>query len=255
MIARAAELSSSPESSPSVSLERSTLVSSSPVASSSPSPSPSPKAPVFKFFRGPCYDPVFPGHAPCATHDHDPPFACYVDDALEVFLDRFEVEHFSTTTADYFRGWQDAKYTSGNNMVPGSSKLRQVMSVEGDEQTPEVAENFEVYVDEIDGAVRTSKKDILDIANILQQPPSSPLPAISYTEMDEALILKSRSSLEVDVSGMAAHTSEEPAASGFGSDNDNVSVVSLETDSPVISSMSLHTPPGQVVFEDEVLGV
>jgi hypothetical protein len=122
MIARAREFSSSPEGSPSASPERSPPGTSSLVPS--PSPSPSPKSPqphpVFKFFRGPCYDPNFRGHAPCATHDHDPPFARSVDDALELFLERFDVEHFSTSTAGYCRDWHDAKYEMGNNMPQGS---------------------------------------------------------------------------------------------------------------------------------------
>jgi hypothetical protein len=256
MIARARKFSSSPEGSPSASPERSPPVPSSPVPS--PSPSPSPKAPqphtVFKFFRGPCYDPLFSGHAPCVTHDYDPPFASSADDALEVFLTRFDVEHFSTSTINYCRDWHDAKYETGSNMPQGGSRLREVMNAEEDEQVPEVVEKFAVYVVEIDDAVSTFKAWPTDIANTIELC-SSPLPAISYAEMDNETILESSSSFEEDVSGMAVNTDEEPTASGFGSDDEASSVVALDYDSPSFEVVSVRTPLAQVASEDEVLRV
>ncbi|KAF1832971.1 hypothetical protein BDW02DRAFT_631578 [Decorospora gaudefroyi] len=92
--------------------------SSPPSLSSSPPPCPSPT--TSSFGRGPCYDPYFTGHTPCATQD-DRVVGRSADEAVDMLNRRFKIVH------------------SGVDMVLGSSGLRSVVYAYEDEFGREVA--------------------------------------------------------------------------------------------------------------------
>ena len=135
----------------------------------------------YKFMRGPCYDPDFPGHSPCATHlpggKGKSPEA-----AITVTQDRFMDRHYKTTPMRRYKDWCTVKYEFDQEMVHGPSDLRLTKSIDDNEE-------------EAQAGVEWEDEAIL---------PSSSLPRI---EIDDK-----SSSFEVDVDDSVG---KEPEASGF----------------------------------------
>ena len=99
------------------------------------------RAANFNFRRNPCYDPNFPGHSPCATHEEGW-YGRSADDALEVTRKRFAVLHFESANTGHVRSRQDRKMEIGMDMrvgaemamLYGESRLRLAVGVDEEEE-------------------------------------------------------------------------------------------------------------------------
>ena len=147
----------------------------------------------YKFIRGYCYDPGFPGHSPCATHLPGGKGKSS-DVAVRVTQDRFMDSHYKTTPMRRYKDWCTLKYEFGQEMVHGPSDLRLVKAIDDNEE-------------EVQAGVEWEDEAIL---------PSSSLPHITIEEQS--------SSFEVNVDD---DVGKEAEASGF-LEVENTGLVSKE---------------------------
>ncbi|KAH7088709.1 hypothetical protein FB567DRAFT_627288 [Paraphoma chrysanthemicola] len=114
--------------------------------------------------RRPCYDPTFPGHAPCATHRMRIFGRSHIA-ATQLLRDQFETKFAATGYVGWYRAWVEVKremMEQGFNgkmvMVHGGSGLRFEIGVEDEEEEDvlddgavNAEEELEVMWDEVDG--------------------------------------------------------------------------------------------------------
>ena len=128
---------------------------------------------TLSFGRNPCYDPGFPGHSPCATHEEGW-YGRSADDALEMMRERFEILHYADEDTGYVKEWKKAKEELGMGMVMvmmhGGSRLRWVEGI--NEDGLEKGSNFEedvgdeCFEDEVE--VTSSKNEPLKVSLVAQ---------------------------------------------------------------------------------------
>jgi hypothetical protein len=93
--------------------------------------------------RNSCYDPTFPGHSPCTTHEQRA-YGKSAIAAIKLLRRRFEAEHDATGDGAWYREWIVAKGESGipaGALMHGGSMLRCEIMYEDDEEL----ENEEHY--------------------------------------------------------------------------------------------------------------
>ncbi|KAH5407080.1 hypothetical protein HBI42_132890 [Parastagonospora nodorum] len=91
----------------------------------------------------PCYDPTFPGHSPCATHEQLA-YGKSAIAAIKLLRRRFEAEHDATGDGAWYREWIVEKGESGipaGALMHGGSMLRYEIMYEDEEEL----ENDEHY--------------------------------------------------------------------------------------------------------------
>ncbi|EAT84001.2 hypothetical protein SNOG_08833 [Parastagonospora nodorum SN15] len=91
----------------------------------------------------PCYDPTFPGHSPCATHEQLA-YGKSAIAAIKLLRRRFEAEHDATGDGAWYREWIVEKGESGipaGALMHGGSMLRYEIMCEDEEEL----ENDEHY--------------------------------------------------------------------------------------------------------------
>ncbi|KAH4406856.1 hypothetical protein HBI81_139020 [Parastagonospora nodorum] len=92
---------------------------------------------------GPCYDPTFPRHSPCATHEQLA-YGKSAIAAIKLLRRRFEAEHDATGDGAWYREWIVEKGESGipaGALMHGGSMLRYEIMYEDEEEL----ENDEHY--------------------------------------------------------------------------------------------------------------
>lgn len=101
--------------------------------------------PTSLFWR-PCYDPTFPGHSPCDTHQQHP-YGRSADAALRVLRRRFEALHDVTGDGAWYREYILQKGETGNQqtMVHGGSALRNEVTHEEEDEYDESVFLYKLY--------------------------------------------------------------------------------------------------------------